>query len=322
MPHGLYPPLEPYRTGWLEPGDGQRLWWEECGNPEGVPLLVVHGGPGGGCVPSMRRAYDPARYRIVLLDQRGCGRSEPHASDPEVSLDTNTTWHLVDDIERLRVELGVERWVLSGGSWGSALALAYAQRHPARVAAMVLRGIFTLRRSELDWAYRDGASRMLPERWDEFRRAVPAEERDDLVAAYRRRLESRDDDVRVAAALSWTRWETAAMHATPEVEALFAEPRFAVAFARIESHYVAHRGFLDEGQLIRDAGLLEGIPGVLLQGRHDVCTPPVTAWELHQAWPGSELHVVDDEGHALSGSTALLVATTDRFADLVGAAGG
>ena len=247
----LYPAIEPYRSGQLDVSDGQRVWWEECGNGEGTPLLVVHGGPGGGCVPDHRRAYDPSAYRIILFDQRGCGRSEPHASDPSVSLDANTTWHLVQDMERLRSELGVDRWVLSGASWGSTLALAYAQSHPDRVTAMVLRSIFTLRASELDWVYADGASRLLPERWHEFTAVVPAEERDDLVSAYRRRLEGTDDDVRLRFARAWTRWETAGMllHRDDAIEELFAEPRFAVAFARIESHYVAQRGFLDEGQL-------------------------------------------------------------------------
>ncbi len=310
----LYPPLEPYRTGHLAVGDGQRVWWEESGNPDGVPLLVLHGGPGGGCVPSMRRPYDPARYRIVMFDQRGCGHSEPHASDPEVSLTSNTTWHLIQDVERLRVELGVEQWVLSGSSWGSALALAYAQRHRDRVTAMILRSVFTLRAAELSWVYRDGASRLLPERWAEFTETIPPGERHDLVAAYRRRLACPDEQVRVAAALAWTRWETAGMRADPTVEALFAEPRFAVAFARIESHYIGHGGFLAEGQLIREASLLARIPAVILQGRYDLCTPPATAWDLHRAWPGSKLHIIEDEGHALTGATAHLLEATDRFA--------
>jgi proline iminopeptidase len=288
----LYPDIEPYRTGWLEVGDGQELWWEECGNPAGIPLLVVHGGPGGGCVPEHRRPYDPHAYRIILFDQRGCGRSRPHASDPTVSLETNTTWHLVADMERLRVELGVDRWVLSGGSWGSALALAYGQAHPERVRAMVLRGVFTLRASELDWVYRDGASRLLPEDWEEFVGAVPTAERGDLVGAYRRRL-----------------------------EAMFAEPDFAVAFARIESHYVAHRGFLDEGQLIRNVDAVRHIPAVIVQGRYDLCTPPVTAWDLHRAWPGSELQLVENAGHSLDepGMADRMVEATDRLAHLAAA---
>jgi proline iminopeptidase len=315
---GLYPAIEPYRSGWLDVGDSQQVWWEECGNPDGTPLLVVHGGPGGGCVPDHRRAYDPAAYRIVLFDQRGCGRSRPHASDPEVSLETNTTWHLVADMEQLRTELGVEQWVLSGASWGSTLALAYAQRHPERVRALVLRSIFTLRESELRWVYREGAGQLLPERWQEFRDAVPADEQGDLVAAYRRRLESPDRDERVRAAQAWTRWELAGMllHPNPAVEAIFAEPDFAVSFSRIEIHYATHRGFLDEGQLIRDVDRIRHIPTVLLQGRYDLCTPPVTAWDLHRAWPESELQLVNDAGHSLDepGMVHRLVEATDRFA--------
>ncbi|WP_406045930.1 prolyl aminopeptidase [Micromonospora sp. NBC_00898] len=315
----LYPPVEPYRTGMLDVGDGQRLWWEECGNPDGTPVLVVHGGPGGGCVPDHRRAYDPAAYRIILFDQRGCGRSEPHASDPAVSLETNTTWQLAADMELLRDRLRVDRWVLSGSSWGSTLALAYAQSHPERVLAMVLRSIFTLRESEVRWVYHEGASRLLPERWQEFRNAIPEDERGDLVAAYRQRLESADDDVRVSAAQAWTRWETAGMllHPNPQVEALFAQPRFAVAFARIESHYVAHRGFLEEGQLIDGVDAVRHIPTVILQGRYDLCTPPVTAWDLHRAWPEAELHLVNDAGHSLDepGMVHRLIEATDRFAN-------
>ncbi|MGH3152959.1 MAG: prolyl aminopeptidase [Streptosporangiaceae bacterium] len=315
---GLYPPIEPYRSGLLEVGDGQEIWWEECGNPDGLPLLVVHGGPGGGCVPDHRRAYDPRAYRIILFDQRGCGRSRPHASEPGVSLEANTTWHLVADMERLRIALGVERWALSGGSWGSALALAYGEAFPERVRAMVLRGIFTLRASEVSWAYRDGASRLLPEQWEHFAGQIPAGERGDLVAAYRRRLESSDDGLRVQAARAWTRWELAGMlmHPDPHLEALFTEPRFAVAFARIESHYVAHGGFFQEGQLIRDAGRLCRIPAVIIQGRFDLCTPPVTAWDLHRAWPESDLQLISDAGHSLDepGMVHRMIEATDRFA--------
>ena len=316
----LYPPIEPYRSGLLAVGDGQQIWWEECGNPDGLPVLVVHGGPGGGCVPDHRRAYDPAAYRIILFDQRGCGRSLPHASDPGVSLAANTTWHLIADMERLRAELGVERWLLSGGSWGSTLALAYAQAHPQRVTAMVLRGIFTLRESELSWAYRDGASRLLPDHWEDFAGAIPEEERGDLVAAYRKRVNSADPGVRVAAALAWVRWEVASMllHPDPDLEAKFTEPGFAVAFARIESHYVAHRGFFEEGQLIRDAGALRQIPAVIVQGRYDICTPPATAWDLHRAWPEADLQLVSDAGHAMDepGMVHRVIEATDRFAGL------
>jgi proline iminopeptidase len=314
----LYPPIEPYRTGLLDVGDDQQIWWEECGNAGGVPVLVVHGGPGGGCIPDHRRAYDPAAYRIVLFDQRGCGRSLPHASDPGVSLAANTTTHLIADMERLRGELDIDTWVLSGGSWGSALALAYAQAHPERVRAMVLRGVFTLRESELSWVYRDGASRLLPDRWEEFTSAIPEDERDDLVTAYRARLESSDRETRVRAAQAWTRWETAGMlmHPDPVIEAMFAEPDFAVAFARIESHYVAHHGFFAEGQLIRNADALRHVPAVIVQGRYDLCTPPATAWDLHRAWPGSDLQLVNDAGHSLDepGMVHRIIEATDRFA--------
>lgn len=256
----------------------------------------------------MKLPFDPATYRIILFDQRGCGRSLPHASDPAVGLETNTTWRLVADMEVLRESLRVDRWVISGSSWGSTLALAYAQTHPERVTAMILRSITTFRKSEIDWVYAGGAAHLLPERWCEFTGFIPAAEQGDLVAAYRRRLGSADDETRTAAARAWTRWETAGMlsHPDPDIEAMFAEPRFAVAFARIESHYTEHLGFLDDDQLIRKAPLLKDIPAVLLQGRHDLCTPPVTAWELHRAWPGSTLEVIEDEGHRLTGAAERL----------------
>lgn len=308
-----------YDEGLLGVGDGQRIWWSQSGNPDGIPVLVVHGGPGGGTLPAMKRPFDPATYRIVLFDQRGCGRSEPHASDPDVSLETNTTWHLVADMERLRAALGIARWVLSGSSWGSTLALAYAQTHPERVLAMILRSITTFRQSELDWAYRGGAAHLLPERWAEFIGAIPADERDDLINAYRRRLHSADEATRIAAARAWTRWETAGMlsHPDPAIEALFAEPSFAVAFARIESHYTAHLGFFRDRQLLDGAAKLHAIPAVLLQGRHDLCTPPVTAWELHQAWPHAQLHIIDDEGHRLTGAAAQFRQATEWTARIV-----
>jgi proline iminopeptidase len=310
----------PNREGLLDVGDGQRVWWSEWGNPHGIPVLVVHGGPGGGSLPSMRHPYDPATYRVVLFDQRGTGRSTPHASDPGASLEANTTWHLVADMERLRCELGTDRWVLSGSSWGTTLSLAYAQTHPDRVLAMILRSITTFRAGELDWVYRDGANHLLPERWEEFVAPIPPGERDDLVAAYRRRLESPDEEARIAVARAWTRWETAGMLSAPDpfIENLFADPRFAVAFARIESHYAAHHAFLREGQLIDGAGALAAIPATLIQGRHDLCTPPVTAWELHRAWPGSELHLIDDEGHRLTGATAVFAQATQSIARRIG----
>jgi proline iminopeptidase len=309
----------PYDEGLLGVGDGQRIWWSQSGDPDGIPVLVVHGGPGGGTLPAMRRPFDPRTYRIILFDQRGCGRSEPHASDPAVSLQTNTTWHLVADMERLRKAFGIDRWVLSGASWGTTLALVYAQAHPERVLAMILRSITTFRSSELDWVYRGGAAHLLPERWAEFVGAIPPSEGGDLVAAYRRRLESADESARVRAARAWTRWETAGMLSEPDpaLENLFGEARFAVAFARIESHYTMHRAFLRDRQLIDDAHLLHAIPSVLLQGRHDLCTPPITAWELHQAWPQARLHIIDDEGHRLTGAAARLRQATEWAARIV-----
>jgi len=313
----LYPEIEPYDSGHLDVGDGQLVYWETCGNPDGKPVVFLHGGPGGGCTPRHRRLFDPAAYRIVLLDQRGCGRSTPHVSDPAVDLGTNTTWHLVADLERLREHLGVERWQVFGGSWGSTLALAYAETHPERVTELVLRGIFTLRRRELEWYYQGPAGMLFPEKWAEFLAPVPEDERDDLITAYHRLLNHPDPQIRVPAAVAWSTWEaaTVTLRPSPELVADFAEPDYAVAFARIENHYFVHRGWLEEGQLLRDAHKLAGIPGVIVQGRYDVATPPATAWELHQAWPGSELVIVDDAGHAFDEPGILhhLVEATDRF---------
>ena len=232
--------------------------------------MFLHGGPGGGCIPDHRRFFDPARYRVLLFDQRGCGRSTPHAS-----LDANTTWHLVADIERLREMLAVERWLVFGGSWGAALALAYAETHPERVSELVLRGIFTVRRSELRWLYGDGASRLFPEPWEQFVAPIPEDERGDLIAAYHRRLTGSDRDVQLAAAKAWSGWEGAIVTLLPNARVVsqHAEEAFALAFARIEAHYFVHRGFLDEGQLIRDAHRLAAIPGTIVQGRYDVVTP-------------------------------------------------
>src|SRR4051794_6241478 len=292
------PPM-PRRAGLLDVGDGQRVWWGEYGRADGIPLVLLHGGPGGGSVPGMMTPFDPDVYRMVLVDQRGCGRSTPHASDPRVGLELNTTPHLVADIECLRVALGIERWVVCGSSWGTTLALAYALAHPQRVLGMVLRSITTYSPSECDWAYRDGANHLLPERWDELTAALPVDERDDLVASFHHRVGSLDDDVRLPAAFAWCRWETAGMLSTPDpvVEAVFADPAFAVGFARISTHYALHHGFPEAGPLLDRAGELAGVPAVLVQGRHDLSTPPVTAWRLHRAWPGSRLHLLDDEGH-------------------------
>jgi proline iminopeptidase len=327
-----YPPIEPYRHGMLDVGEGHQLYWECCGNPSGKPVVFLHGGPGGGCKPDHRRAFDPARYRIVLVDQRGCGRSRPHAADPDpatarAALHRNTTEDLVADLELLRAHLGIDRWQVFGGSWGSTLALAYAQTHLAPVSELVLRGIFTLRRRELDWYYGGGASALFPDLWEEFLAPLPAELHEaggflgsstEIIEGYHRLLHDADPSVAERAAVAWSGWEAGTITLRPRkalVES-FTQPRFALAFARIENHYMRHSGFLAEGQLVRDAALLAGIPGVIVQGRYDACTPVRTAWDLHRAWPGSELVVVDDAGHAFDepGIQHALVIATDRFA--------
>ena len=310
---GLYPPIEPYRSGHLDVGDGHQVYWELCGNPEGKPAVFLHGGPGAGCSPDHRRQFDPERYNILLFDQRGCGRSTPDAS-----LEANTTWHLVSDIERLREMIGVERWLVFGGSWGSTLGLAYAETHPERVSALVVRGIFTCRRSEILWFYQEGASWLFPDLWQGFLAPIPEEERGDLVAAYRRRLTGEDPAAALEAAKAWSRWEseTVTLLRDPSLIETFTGDDFATAFARIENHYFVHDAWLEEGQLLRDASRLAGIPGAIVQGRYDVCTPARTAWQLHQAWPEAEFHIVPDAGHAFNepGILDRLIRATDRFA--------
>ena len=316
----LYPPLEPYERGMFAVGDGHELYWEQCGNPSGKPVVFLHGGPGGGCTPDHRRYFDPAKYRIVLFDQRDCGRSTPHASTPGADLSTNTTWHLVADIERLRAQLDIERWQVFGGSWGSTLALAYAQTHAARVTALVLRGIFTLRKSEIDWFYQAGASFLFPDAWEEYLAPIPEDERRDLVAAYHRRLFDTDPAVHTPAGVAWTVWENSTIRLIPDAASIAdarADTESAVAFARIENHYFTNAGWMEDGQLIREAReKLAGIPGVIVQGRYDVCTPAVTAWDLHRAWPEAEFEMIGDAGHASSepGIVDALVRATERFA--------
>jgi proline iminopeptidase len=315
----LYPPVEPYATGMLDVGDGQQLYWEECGNPSGKPVVFLHGGPGGGIQPKVRRLFDPARYRIVLFDQRGCGRSRPHASEFGADLSINTTWHLVADIERLRQYRGIDRWQVFGGSWGSALALAYAEQHPDRVSELVLRGIFTLRRSELDFYYNGGAGQLFPERYEMF--LAPLGGRSfagDTISAYHELLFDRDPAVHEPAAVAWSTWEAATitLEQDDSLIAEFSDPIYALAFARIENHYFVHRGWLSEAQLIANAGRLAGVPGVIVQGRYDLATPAVTAYDLHQAWPEAEFTIVPAAGHAFSepGIVDSLVAATNRFA--------
>jgi proline iminopeptidase len=308
----LYPPLEPYRSGFLDVGDGHSMYFEECGNPDGEPALLVHGGPGGGSNPTMRRFHDPNHYRIILFDQRGCGRSTPHAS-----LEANTTWHLVADMERLREHLQVDRWQLFGGSWGSTLALAYAERHPHRAASLILRGIFLVRRAELLWFYQEGCSWIYPDAFAPYQEIIPPAERGDMIAAYYRRLTDSDPKVRLAAAKAWSVWEASTLSLLQDAERMrtFAADAYALAFARIECHYFINRGFFDrDDQLLADAGRLSGIPGTIVHGRYDVVTPVKNAWDLHRVWPTAHLRIVADAGHAMSeaGIAHELVSATRR----------
>ena len=312
----LYPPIDPHAEGMLDVGDGHSIRWESSGNPQGTPVLFLHGGPGAGCAPMQRQFFDPHFYRIILFDQRGCGGSVPHAA-----LESNTTWHLVDDIERLREYLGINTCMLFGGSWGSALALAYAQTHSQRVASIILRGVFTLRRSELDWFYHSGASHVFPDEWAEFLEPIPEGERCDLVEAYRRRLTHPDAEVRLSAAKAWSVWEARAIHLDPRAAdtASFENEDFALAFARIENHYFSHGGFFDPEQLVDRAETLNGIPGIIVQGRYDMVTPVRTAWELSQRWEDSVLQIVEAAGHAADepAIASALVEATDSFRVLV-----
>lgn len=315
----LYPAIEPYDHGMLPVGDGHEIYWEVCGNPEGKPAVFLHGGPGGGLADDYRRYFDPEQYRVVLFEQRGCGRSTPHASDPQADMSTNTTWHLVADIERLREHLGIDSWLVFGGSWGSTLALAYAQTHTARVTELVLRGIFTLRKTEIDWFYQDGASHIFPDVWEEYLAVIPEAERGDLVAAYSRRLADPDPAVHVPAGVAWTVWERSTLRLVPSEQAIAearADTAAAVAFARIENHFFSHGGWFEDGQLIANAGTLADVPGVIVQGRYDVCTPARTAWDLHRAWPEAAFEMIGDAGHASSepGIVDALVRATDSFA--------
>lgn len=309
-----YPEIEPYDHGMLDVGDGHRLYWETCGNPSGMPAVVLHGGPGSGCTAGHRRLFDPRAYRIVLFDQRNCGRSTPHASDSATDLATNTGPHLLGDLERLRRSLAIDRWLVFGGSWGSALGLAYAQEHPDRVTAMVLTGVATGRRAEIELMTR-GLGRLFPEAWARFRDGVPASDRDgDLADAYHRLLEDPDPAVRAKAARDWCDWETAMLPTSPPM-ARYEDPRFRLAFARIVTHYWRQGSWLEDGTLLERAPRLAGIAGVLVQGTLDLGNLLGTPWELAQAWPGSELVLVDEAGHdyGTPATVAALVAATDRF---------
>ncbi|MET8688697.1 prolyl aminopeptidase [Streptomyces sp. NPDC004732] len=313
---GLYPDIEPYDHGMLDVGDGNRVYWEACGNPHGKPAVVLHGGPGSGCTPFFRRYFDPDAYRIVLLDQRGAGRSTPHASDPATDMGVNTVKHLTADLELLRRHLGIERWLVWGVSFGSVLGLRYAQTHPDRVSELVLTGIATGSRAEVDLLTR-GLGRIFPEAWESFRDGVPEGERDgDLAAAYNRLLESPDPDVRATAARAWTDWETACVPAPPRSVPRYEDAAFRAGFARTVTHYWAHDHWLGGDEVVlRDAESLRGIPGVLVQGSLDLGNLVGIPWRLHQAWPGSELVLVDLAGHdaGARGITEELVAATDRF---------
>lgn len=311
-----YPSIEPYRTGHLDVSDLHKVYYEECGNPDGKPALFIHGGPGGGCDADHRRLFDPARYRIILFDQRGCGRSTPHAE-----LRNNTTWDLVADMEQLRQHLGIQRWMLFGGSWGSTLALAYATRHADRVSQMVLRGIFLLRREELNWFYQDGAGRFFPDEWERYVAPIPRAERNDLIKAYYDRLTSRDDAIRREAARAWSIWEgsTSYLRQNSARIAEAGKDRFAEAFARIECHYFINGGFFSsDDYLLNQVERYAHIPAVIVQGRYDMVCPIKTAWDLKQRWHKAELIVAEDAGHAYSEPAILdaLLAATDRFASV------
>lgn len=316
--HELYPSLVPFANGLLDVGDGNEVYWETSGNPRGKPVVVLHGGPGSGATPVSRRHFDPDIYYIVQFDQRGCGRSAPHVSERHADLRVNTTWHLVADMELLREYLGVRRWQLFGGSWGTTLALAYAQTHPERVDELVLRGVFTCRRSELEWTYNGGAGKLFPEDWASFLHAVPRNERADPLAAYARLVNHPTPAVRAEAAIAWSAWEGAIVSITQQeaFRAGYSDPSFALPFARIALHYFTHGAWLADGQLIRDAHKLAGIPGVLVQGRYDAVCPPTTAYELHTAWPDARLRIVPGAGHAANdpGMLARLREATDLFA--------
>ena len=315
----LYPPIDPFDQRMLDVGDGHKVYVEQCGQPDGIPVVVLHGGPGGGCSPAMRRYFDPAVYRVVLFDQRGCGRSRPHAS-----VEANTTWHLVADIERIRQALGIDRWAVFGGSWGATLALIYAQTHPDRVAHLTLRGVFLMTQAELAWFYGGGAGRFFPDLWREFTRIIPEDERGDLIEAYHRRLFSGDVMIETRFARAWAGWENALAsidHVGPAGEA---PADYARAFARLENHYFRHAGFLDrDGQILQDLGRIDDIPGVIVQGRYDMICPPESAWALSQRWRRGALKLIPVAGHALSepGISAELVKATDGLRDKAAALG-
>ncbi|WP_303907263.1 prolyl aminopeptidase [Thiohalomonas denitrificans] len=315
--HTLYPAIRPYVSHSVKVDPPHVLHVDECGNPGGIPVVVLHGGPGMGCDDYQCRFFDPDRYHIVLFDQRGAGRSKPHAS-----LENNTTQALVKDIEAVREHLDIEQWLVFGGSWGSTLGLVYAETHPQRVLGMVLRGIFLCRPREIHWFYQEGASRIFPDEWEHYLAPIPEAERDDLLAAYHRRVTGENEVQRMAAAKAWSLWEgrTSTLRRSEVAEQHFADPYRALALARISSHYFIHDTFLEENQILRDAHRLEGIPGVIVHGRYDINCALDNAWELHKAWPEAELHIIPDAGHSAlePGTLDALVRATDGFAERLG----
>jgi len=311
----LYPPRQPYNEGELKVSDLHTIHFEESGNPEGKPIVLLHGGPGGGCPPFYRQYFDPEKWRLVMFDQRGCGQSKPHAE-----LQENTTWDLVNDIEKLREYLNIHQWVVFGGSWGSTLSLAYSQTHPDRCKGLILRGIFMLRQKEIRWFYQEGASYIFPDAWEEYVKPIPINERDDLVTAYYQRLTSPDDQIRLEAARAWSIWEGSTSRLFPDLDLKqrFGIDAFAEAFARIECHYFINKGFIDpEDKLLLNIDRIRKIPAVIVQGRYDVVCPMMSAWELHRAWPEADFIVVADAGHSMSepGIRTCLIEATDKFAD-------
>jgi len=308
----LYPEIEPFETGFLDVGEGHTIYWERVGTKGAKPAVFLHGGPGGGIAPTHRRLFDPELYDVILFDQRGCGRSTPHAE-----LEANTTWHLVADIERLREMAGFEKWLVFGGSWGSTLALTYSETHPDRVSELVVRGVYTLTKPELDWYYQFGVSEMFPDKWERFLAPIPEEERGNLMAAYRKRLTHPDRKVQLEAARAWSLWEGETITLLPNPNAAsFGEDDYALAFARIENHFFTHGAWLEEGQLLRDAHKLRDIPGLIVHGRYDMPCPAKYAWLLSKAWPDAEFYLIEGAGHAYNepGILDRLIYATDKFA--------
>jgi proline iminopeptidase len=312
----LYPEIEPFDEGFLKVSDLHTIHYEQCGNPDGKPAVFLHGGPGGGSEPHYRRFFDPQKYRLVLFDQRGCGKSTPHAE-----LKENTTWDLVADTEKLRNKLGIEKWLVFGGSWGSTLSLAYSQTHPEACTGVILRGIFMLRQKELQWFYQEGTSFMYPDAFEPYAKVIPEAERGDMIGAYYKRLTSEDRTVRMEAAKAWSVWEgsTSRLIQDPKLMEKFEADKMAEAFARIECHYFVNKGFLEsEDQLLKGIDKIRHLPGVIVQGRYDVVCPPVSAWELHKAWPEAQFVMVPDAGHSMmeAGIRSALIEATDKFAEL------